>query len=112
MREMRVESPGLFTTVQDFGRPGYGTFGVSESGAADAIALRLGNRLVGNLENASALEMTLLGGTFFFSDEVIVAVTGSDFAPMLDGLPVPMWSPFRARPQQRLQIGSTRSGAR
>jgi antagonist of KipI len=112
MREMRVETPGLFTTVQDLGRPGYGTLGVSESGAADAIALRLGNRLVGNLENAAVLEMTLLGGTFFFSDEVIVAVTGSDFAPVLDGLPVPLWSPFRVSAQQRLQIGSTRTGAR
>src|SRR2546430_1903050 len=112
MREMRVETPGLLTTVQDLGRPGYGTLGVSASGTADPIAFRLGNRLLGNLENAAALEMTLLGGTFVFSDEVIVAITGSDFAPVLDGVPAPLWSPFRVGPQQRLQIGSTRTGAR
>ena len=112
MTEIHVEIPGLFTTIQDLGRPGYGTLGVSASGAADPIALRLGNRLVGNVENAAALEMTLLGGTFGFSDEIIVAITGSDFAPMLDGIPVPLWSPFRVGRQQRLQIGSTRTGAR
>jgi len=112
MREIRVEAPGLFTTVQDLGRPGFGTLGVSASGAADPIALRLGNRLVGNRENAAALEMTLLGGTFLFSDETIVAITGSDFAPVLDGVPVSLWSPFRVTSRQRLQIGSTRTGAR
>ena len=63
MREMRVETPGLLTTVQDLGRPGYGTLGVSASGTADPIAFRLGNRLLGNLENAKAdAEMALQKG--------------------------------------------------
>ena len=56
---IRVESPGLLTTVQDLGRPGYAHLGVSASGAADALALRVGNKLVGNSENAAGLEMTL-----------------------------------------------------
>ena len=64
MSVIQVLSPGLLTTVQDLGREGFGPMGVSPSGAADAISLRLGNRLVGNTEGASGLEMTLLGGTF------------------------------------------------
>ena len=43
-----VQSPGMQTTVQDLGRPGYGALGVSASGAADPVALRIGNRIVGN----------------------------------------------------------------
>ena len=60
MNSLVVESPGLLTTVQDLGRVGYGAMGVSPSGAADPVALRLANLLVGNVPGAAALEMTLL----------------------------------------------------
>ena len=79
MRTIQVQSPGLFTTVQDLGRPGFGPMGLSPSGAADPLSLRLGNRLVGNPDDAAALEMTLVGGTFLFPDGSIVALAGSDF---------------------------------
>ena len=107
-----VRSPGLLTTVQDLGRYGFGPLGVSPSGAADPIALRLGNRLVGNEENAAALEMTLLGGTFSFPQGAIVALGGSDFGATLDGAPVPMWTTIEVQAGQTLQTGPTRSGAR
>lgn len=112
MRTIQVEAPGLLTTVQDLGRPGYGTLGVSESGAADPVALRLGNRLVGNPENAAGLEMTLLGATFTFSERMVVAVTGSDFGATLDGHVVPLWTSFAVAAGQKLKVGSTRTGAR
>jgi len=66
MKVIQVQAPGPFTTVQDLGREGFGPLGISPSGAADPISLRLGNRLVGNAEGAAALEMTLLGGAFCF----------------------------------------------
>ena len=66
MSRIRVHRPGLLTTVQDLGRFGWAHFGVSASGAADPLALRAGNLLVGNAENAAALEMTLVGGAFEF----------------------------------------------
>jgi len=84
---IHVQIPGMFTTVQDLGRYGYGPLGVSPSGAADPISLRIGNLLVGNPENTAALEMTLLGGTFLFPDGGVVALAGSDFGPMLSTLP-------------------------
>ena len=58
MSTLVVESPGMLTTVQDLGRMGLGTWGVSPSGAADPVAMRLGNLLVGNPEGAAVLEMT------------------------------------------------------
>jgi antagonist of KipI len=109
---IEVRSRGLLTTVQDLGRYGFGPLGVSPSGAADPIALRLGNRLVGNDENTAALEMTLLGGTFSFPQGAIVAVGGSDFGATLDGAPVPMWTTIAVQAGQTLQTGPTRSGAR
>src|SRR5271169_183027 len=83
MKRIQVQIPGLLTTVQDLGREGFGPMGVSPSGAADPVSLRLGNRLAGNPENTAALEMTLLGGSFLFPEGGIIALTGSDFGATL-----------------------------
>jgi antagonist of KipI len=112
MRVIEVHAPGLLTTVQDLGREGFGPMGVSPSGAADAISLRIGNRLVSNAEGAAGLEMTLLGGTFVFPGGAVLALTGSDFGASLDGKPVELWTSFESHPGQTLRMGPTRSGAR
>jgi antagonist of KipI len=112
MSAIEVLAPGLLTTVQDLGREGFGPMGVSPSGAADPIGLRIGNRLVGNAEGAAGLEMTLLGGTFQFQETCVAALTGSDFSATLDGAAVPPWISFDVRPGQTLRLGPTRSGAR
>lgn len=112
MTSVLVESPGLLTTVQDLGRLGFGHIGVSPSGASDPIALRMGNRLVGNVDNAAALEMTLVGGAFVFGGAASIAVTGSDFGPTLDKIPIRNSEAINVRAGQVLQLGPTRSGAR
>jgi antagonist of KipI len=109
---IQVVSPGLLTTVQDLGREGFGPLGVSASGAADPLALRIGNRLVSNEESAAALEMTLVGGTFLFPEGAVVALTGSDFGATLDGIPVPVWTSQKVKQGQTLRFEATRSGAR
>jgi antagonist of KipI len=112
MAVIRVIEPGMFTTVQDLGREGYGAMGVSPSGAADALSLRIGNRLAGNGEGAAGLEMTLVGGAFEFSEPGTIALTGADFAPSLDGVAVEMWRSCEVRAGQTLRMGGTRDGAR
>ena len=109
---IEVREPGLFTTVQDLGREGFGPMGVSPSGAADAVSLRIGNRLVGNADGAAGLEMTLLGGTFEFPEGAVVALAGSDFGATLDGKPAELWATFETKPGQVLKMGPTRTGAR
>jgi antagonist of KipI len=107
VNHIRVISPGLLTTVQDLGRPGYAHLGISASGAADALSLRAGNLLVGNPEGAAALEMTLAGGTFEFESRAVVALTGEDFETS-----VPMWTPVWVRPGGQVRCGHALSGAR
>jgi antagonist of KipI len=99
---LTVEIAGLLTTVQDLGRPGYAHLGISLSGAADELALRIGNLLVGNDANTPALEMTATGGTFRFNRETVVAVTGA-------ACDAPMWKPFATR---ELRVGQLNGGAR
>src|SRR5882672_2228828 len=65
-KTLRVLSPGMLTTVQDLGRYAYAHLGVSASGPADGLSARISNRLVGNVDNTSVLEMTLVGGHFEF----------------------------------------------
>jgi antagonist of KipI len=112
MTTIVVESPGLLTTVQDLGREGFGPLGISPSGAADPVSLRLGNRLVANPETAAALEMTLVGGTFRFPEGAILALTGAAFETTLDGRPVKLWTSVEVPPGQTLRVGPTRDGAR
>ncbi len=112
MNTLTVLTAGLLTTVQDLGREGFGPMGVSASGAADALALRIGNKLLGNPEDAAALEMTLLGGAFQFSAETWVAISGSDFGATLDHQTLATHTVFKVQPGQTLQFGPTKTGAR
>ncbi len=112
MSSLVVQSPGLLTTVQDLGRAGHGALGISPSGAADPVALRLGNLLVGNNAGAAALEMTLLGGTFVFPEGAVVAVTGADFGATFDGRAGEMWTTQTIAPGGVLAFGPTRNFAR
>ncbi len=104
---IRVLSAGLMTSVQDLGRPGFAHLGVSMAGAADAVALRLANRLVGNREGAPALEITLKGGRFAFDLDAAVSVVGADFA-----CSIPMGRVVWVRSGDVVEIGGCRSGAR
>ena len=105
MSTIQIKTPGLLTTVQDLGREGFGPIGVSPSGAADPISLRLGNRLVANAASAAGLEMTLLGGTFLFLEGAILALTGSDFGATLDGAAVDVGTSVDVRPGGTLRLG-------
>jgi antagonist of KipI len=107
-----VESAGLQTTVQDFGREGFGVLGISASGAADAVALRLGNLLLENKPGTPALEITLTGGTFLFPDGSVICLAGANFGAQVDGRALELWRPHAILPGKRVVFGATRDYAR
>lgn len=108
----RVIHPGLFTTVQDLGRFGYQRFGMPVSGAMDTAALRLANRLVGNPDHAAGLEITLTGPELLFETDALIALTGADLSPSVNGVPVPLWTASAIRRGSTLRFGKRRNGAR
>jgi biotin-dependent carboxylase-like uncharacterized protein len=74
---LRVLAPGLMTTLQDMGRPGYQHLGVPVSGALDHVSLRAANLLVGNAAGVGALEIAYQGPTLRVeADSVRIAVAG------------------------------------
>jgi len=104
---IRILKPGLLTTVQDLGRFGFAHLGVSAAGAADALSYRIANLLVGNAENAPALEMTLLGPIIEFQEAATVSITGSATSTGLA-----LNECFTVRAGERIEFGSLISGAR
>jgi acetyl-CoA carboxylase biotin carboxylase subunit len=103
---------GLLTTVQDGGRHGYYSMGMPPSGAMDDFSYRAANLLVGNDEGAAALEATYLGPRLRFHDRRLVAVTGADLPPTVDGEDRPTWEAFEVEEGQTLAFGGLRAGAR
>ena len=109
---IEVRKPGLATTVQDLGRPGYYDVGIPLSGAMDRFALRCANLLVGNDEGAAVLECVFMGPELTFTADALVAVTGAELPPKLDGVPQPTWTTFAVKAGQVLGFDYLRRGAR
>lgn len=109
---IKVVKPGLSTTVQDLGRPGYYHIGIPISGGMDRLALRSANLLVGNPEDAAVLEASFMGPELEFATDATVAVTGAELPPRVDGDERPTWTSFRVRAGQTLSFGHLKSGAR
>ena len=116
---LRILSPGLSTTVQDLGRPGYQRLGVALGGALDPVALRAANSLAGNPGNTGVLEAAYIGPSFVVdADDARLAFAGADAAiEILDDLNAtggetiePMRS-VRVRRGQVIRVGSLKHGA-
>jgi len=108
-----VVAPGLDTCVQDFpGRLGCYAFGFPPSGPLDSWSFRLANALVGNTTGAAALECQYIGPTLRFQEDCLIAITGADMSPELDGHPVASWQRIAVRKGQTLAMSYARYGAR
>ncbi len=112
MADIEVRAPGLATTVQDLGRPGYYHLGIPLSGAMDRLALIAANLLVGNAEDAAGLEAVFMGPELVFRRDAVVAVCGAELPPKLDGAPAPLWESFAVKAGQTLSFDYLKSGAR
>jgi len=91
---IKVLNPGLSTTVQDLGRPGYYHLGIPISGGMDRMALRAANLLVGNNENDAVLEAVFMGPELKFNVDSVVGVTGGEMVPKVDGVSKDTWNLF------------------
>ena len=102
-----VENPGILTTVQDEGRFGYQQFGVSPAGPMDTKSFYLANILAGNKRSEGLLEMTFQGATLKFTKDNIIAITGADMMPNVNGSPVPMYQAVLVHAGDTLSFGMT-----
>ena len=111
---LEIVESGPQMTVQDYpGRIGYWHVGVPPSGPMDALAFRIGNRLVGNTDSDPGIEMTTIGGRIRFNTDAVISITGAGMNPTLDGVSIPMWQRVEVRANSVLYLGAVRgSGSR
>jgi biotin-dependent carboxylase-like uncharacterized protein len=109
---IEVVKPGLSTTIQDRGREGYYHVGVPPSGALDQFSLVAANRLVGNDDGAAVLECAYMGPELVFGEAAVVAATGAELEPRVDGEPQPRWTAFEVPAGATLTFGHLKGGAR
>jgi antagonist of KipI len=107
---IRVEQPGILTTVQDRGRSGWEALGIPTAGALDFYAYAWANRLAANPTGAAVLEATLQGPSITPSDDCWIATTGAS-AVTVDGCAYPSWAGFWVSGGSTVTVGGI-SGAR
>lgn len=102
--------PGLLTTVQDLGRRKYQIYGISASGAMDRLSIRLANILVGNPEHAAVIEAVIMGPELLFNQDGIIALTGANISPSINGRKVSMWKTLYVHDGDLLSFGRVENG--
>lgn len=116
---LAILEPGLQTTVQDLGRPGYQHLGVAVGGALDSLSFRAANILVGNAPEVGALEVAYLGPKLRVeADSVRFACVGANVSVDVfpdetaqTGIPVGTLRSFTARRGEVIRIGALQDSA-
>ena len=112
---IEILKAGPLCTVQDGGRIGFQALGYQESGAMDKYAMYSANILAGNTESdrsEAVLEMTLTGITACFDSDTVIALSGADMSPLINGKPVPRYAPLLVRAGDTLTMGTAVKGLR
>lgn len=109
---IKVRQPGLLTTVQDAGRIGDYALGMPPSGAMDAFSYRVGNHLVGNEDGAACLEITYFGPELEFTEDAVVALTGAEIPPKINGDECSTWEALQVKEGDVLSFDYLKDGAR
>ena len=112
-KAIEVLDGGVQTTVQDYpGMIGYWSVGVPPCGPFDSYNFRIGNKLLGNLENAPGLELTFKGGSYRFRTTMSFCITGANMHATLDGEEIGMYQVIHAAPMQILKFKDCKVGMR
>ena len=117
-----VIRPGLQTTIQDAGRPGYLSRGIPPAGPQDYRSFALASLLVGNPlppppltpgdPGLAGLEILAIGPTLTFDAPALVALTGGHVDATLDDEPVESWAAVAVPAGATLKVGKVGPGAR
>ena len=109
---IKVITSGLYSSLQDSGRFGFRNCGVPLCGAMDLLSMATANLLVGNEKEATVLEFTAKGPVLEFTEAAVIAISGADFSPMIDGKKMGMNVVFAISKGSILSFGIPSKGIR
>lgn len=109
---IRIIKAGVLDTIQDKGRFGFRHLGINTGGAMDAYAAQIANCLTGNEMNEAVMELHFPSAALFFEQTALIAISGADFSPCVNGDPVPCLRPILLSRFSILQFERVKQGAR
>ncbi|MFD0835893.1 biotin-dependent carboxyltransferase family protein [Mariniflexile aquimaris] len=109
---VKVLNPGLYSSIQDFGRVGFQQYGVPIAGVMDQYSAALANHILGNHETAAVIEMTMTGATLQFYNDTYICVTGADMSPKLNDVLLQLNKAIKIQTGDVLSFGKIKTGFR
>ncbi len=88
MKKIIFLKSGMFTTIQDLGRKNCQKHGIPLCGAVDEDNAKIANLIIGNKMNAPLIEFTYTPPEILFENDLLISITGGNFKPLLNGIPV------------------------
>jgi antagonist of KipI len=107
-----VLKKGLLDTIQDNGRYGYQHIGINPGGSMDKVSASIANMLVLNNTNEPIIELHFPAAVFQFTEPCVIAITGANFGPEIDGKLIPMNTSLLVARNSTLQFKRALEGAR
>ena len=104
---LKIINGGIQSLVEDWpGRLGYLGAGMAPSGAMDNVALAFGNLLVGNKSGEAGIEIAVGLFQAKFEADALIALTGCNMKPMINGQPVAMWESIPVKKGDEIKLAS------
>jgi antagonist of KipI len=107
-----ISKSGVLDTIQDKGRIGFSRWGINTNGAMDFYAMQMANALVGNELTEALIELHFPAGEYVFKNNSLISITGGNFDPHVNDLPVSCWKSLLVRAGSTLRFNRKVNGAR
>ena len=107
-----VTNAGVLSLIQDAGRFGAFNLGLTNGGPADSLAFYWANRLCGNEQGATAIEISLGGLELLAQVDCVIAVTGAPMPLRVNGQPKACWQSFLVKAGDTIHLGYSSAGVR
>lgn len=109
---IKVLKPGLYTSIQDFGRMGFQHYGVPCSGVMDKKAASMANLLLGNHIDDAVLEITMIGPVLQFAADTCIVISGAELKAKLNSSSIKLNKVIRVKANDVISFGKRVEGAR
>ncbi|PWQ96200.1 biotin-dependent carboxyltransferase family protein [Leucothrix arctica] len=100
----KVLQPGILSLIQDSGRFGQHSIGLTTGGPLDKLSFDWANRLCGNTANAATIETSFGGISLEAQVDTQIAVTGGDAQLMINNINVASWRTHAIKSGDKVEL--------
>lgn len=112
MAGFKVIQPGIHSLLQDHGRFGHHSIGLTTGGPMDSQSFQWANRLCQNSPQCAAIEVTIGGLVLEAKINTSIALTGAAIPLSINKQPAALWQTHRIKAGDRIELGFAQAGSR